>query len=176
MVTGRTAPDSDADPQEGTGRPGLELPPPLRPLPTPPPDSKADDGSPRQNDGSPRQNDGLPRQNDGNAPAVAGFILSLIAVVPPALVAHHVATVPASTFHEDYGLPSLEYALFVFVFFLPFEVVFGVPATVLSVVGIVRAMTGARRRIAFGIAGLAVSLVALILTIGAFVLWDVRSS
>ena len=108
---------------------------------------------------------------------IAGVILALVAVVPPAWYTHHLATVPSSTFREAYGLASLGYGLG-FLFLMVVEVVLLVPATVLSLMGVRRARTWpkteSRRHAAHGQAGLALAFVALILTISSMVVLGER--
>ena len=154
----------DSGPQEASDSSGLESASRRR-CPAPPPDDKDDDDS---------------SQNSGNAAAVSGFVLSVIAVIPPAWVVLRLATVPASTLREDAGFVSV--AIFFGLVFLlvPFEAIFGLLATILSVKGILRVKTEKRPPmadgiVADGIAGLAISLIALLLTISAFVLLFVRA-
>ena len=138
---------------------------------------EASDTSGRESASRPDDKDGDDSsQKSGNAAAVSGFVFSVIAVIPPAFFAYHLATVPSSTFREARGFGSFAYGLGLVLFLVPFEAIFGLLATILSIKGIVRAKTEKRPRMVFGIAGLVISLVALVLTISAFVLLDVRGS
>lgn len=122
---------------------------------TPPTDGNDDGTSPR----------------NGNAAAIAGFILSVIAVIPPAVFANHLATTDlAAECRDSHGLALMGYGLGWVLFLVPFVLIFGIPAAVLSVIGIVRARTEARKRINFGIAGLVLLCCVVILTIASLVM------
>lgn len=74
-----------------------------------------------------------------NVPAIVGLVMSVVAVVPVVWFAIYLTTLPSSTFTEDYGLNSIAYGLFIFFVLIPFELVVGVPAAILSGLGIMRA-------------------------------------
>ena len=138
MVTGPAAVDRDSGPQEASDSHGLESAS-RQPRPAPPPGDKDDDDS---------------SHNSGNAAAVSGLVLSVIAIIPPALLAYQLATVPASTFTVARGFGRGVIGAALVILLVPFEAIFGLLATTLSIKGIVRAKTKKRPRMALGIAGL----------------------
>ncbi|WP_420444272.1 RDD family protein [Candidatus Poriferisodalis sp.] len=154
-VTGPAAVGCDSGPQGASDNHGLESTS-RRPRAAPPPGDTDDDET---------------SHNSGNAAAVSGFVLSVIAVIPPALAAYRLATVPAWKF-AGFGMG----VALILLLLLPYEAIFGLGATTLSIMGIVRAKTEKRPRMALGIAGLAISLITLLLTISTFVIWSMRSS
>lgn len=101
-----------------------------------------------------------------NGPAIAGFILSLVALLPPIWLSYSFATNYDEWFDEGlalYGANALWTVLFVIFIFVPGELLLLAPAYVLSATGISRARSSEQPRGSLGIAGLTISIVATIL-------------
>lgn len=122
-----------------------------RPRPAPPPPGGDADSSDRRR----------------NRHAVAGLVLSLIAIVPPSWLIYEFTTNYDEWF-EGSGLffDDAFTLLFTLLVFLPVELVLLCPSFVFSFIGHARARRGGQPRDPRAIAGIAVSVVAAIMVVG----------